>query len=494
MATRNGRMFGSTSRGIILSSDEGSTWHNVSAGLLDTAFVNRITECDNGDLLTQTPYGVYRSTDSARSWAYVVIDESVVSTDLIVTGHGGMVYAGTDVGVYYSDDNGLTWKGSGTGFWHRSIECFANGANGTIYAGTDAGLFKSSDDGETWSRCPSPQNVSNNLWHVVSLFVSHSETIYAQSRGNGISRSRDLAHSWSQLPLADSAIAAIQLDSSGNVLAGLLWGTILRSSDEGDTWAVRGSLPGSYPLLTMRSDGNGRILAGSKVGGVFRSSDNGITWIALGLRSHDVASLLIGPGGTLFAGTFNHGLFRSTNDGSRWDTINCAFSSGSVVSLMFAPGGTIYAGTTYGLYSSSNNGESWQADTNGIGNINVGTLILTSGGQILAGTGSGAYRSSIKAAVVSTGPNLPTGYLLFQNYPNPFNPRTTIRYGLPRRSHVSFSVYNTLGQEVAQLVSGDQDAGVHEVRFDGSGLSSGVYLYRMRAGDFVETLKSLLLK
>jgi len=83
---------------------------------------------------------------------------------------------------------------------------------------------------------------------------------------------------------------------------------------------------------------------------------------------------------------------------------------------------------------------------------------------------------------------------LLQNYPNPFNPSTTIRYALPARAHVTLSVFNTLGQIVATLVNGLQDAGSHEVKFDGSGLSSGVYFYRIRAGAFVETKRLVLLK
>jgi polyhydroxybutyrate depolymerase len=93
---------------------------------------------------------------------------------------------------------------------------------------------------------------------------------------------------------------------------------------------------------------------------------------------------------------------------------------------------------------------------------------------------------------VSEWKNDPAGFVLSQNYPNPFNPSTTIRYGLPHKSHVSLTVYNTLGQEVGLLVQGDQEAGYHEVKFDGAGLSSGVYFCRLMAGDFVQTRKLLL--
>jgi len=95
---------------------------------------------------------------------------------------------------------------------------------------------------------------------------------------------------------------------------------------------------------------------------------------------------------------------------------------------------------------------------------------------------------------VGSDPAVPTSYALQQNYPNPFNPSTTIRYGLPHKSAVQLTVFNALGQQVAVLQNGEQEAGYHEVRFDGSGLSSGVYFYRIQAGDFVQAKRILLLR
>ena len=116
-----------------------------------------------------------------------------------------------------------------------------------------------------------------------------------------------------------------------------------------------------------------------------------------------------------------------------------------------------------------------------------------------SGFGQTHYEIPLRFRVVTTDgfaaePGLPTEYGLGHNYPNPFNPSTTIRYGLPNRSHVSLTVFNTLGQQVALLQNGDQEAGYHDVRFDGSGLSSGVYFYQMQAGGFVQTRRLILLR
>ena len=85
-------------------------------------------------------------------------------------------------------------------------------------------------------------------------------------------------------------------------------------------------------------------------------------------------------------------------------------------------------------------------------------------------------------------------FKLEQNYPNPFNPTTTIRYRIPETGLVTLKVYDILGREVATLVNEERISGSYEVEFDGSNLSSGVYFYRMRAGDFIDTKKFVLIK
>jgi hypothetical protein len=96
--------------------------------------------------------------------------------------------------------------------------------------------------------------------------------------------------------------------------------------------------------------------------------------------------------------------------------------------------------------------------------------------------------------VKNQGQAVPSSFALRQNYPNPFNPSTTISYELPRPSTVTLCVYNVAGQVVATLVDAKELTGFHEVMFRADRLATGVYLYRLRAGDFTATRKMLVLQ
>ena len=88
----------------------------------------------------------------------------------------------------------------------------------------------------------------------------------------------------------------------------------------------------------------------------------------------------------------------------------------------------------------------------------------------------------------------PVSFNLEQNYPNPFNPNTTIRFSIPKEVDVNLSVFNILGEKVRELKNEMMKPGYYEVEFDASSLASGIYLYRINAGEYLETKKMILLK
>ena len=110
------------------------------------------------------------------------------------------------------------------------------------------------------------------------------------------------------------------------------------------------------------------------------------------------------------------------------------------------------------------------------------------------GEWSDTYTFTTEMGTSIEDPNLPVVYALNQNYPNPFNPSTQIQYQLPEASKVKIEVFNMLGQQISVLVNAQQSTGVYEISFDASDLTTGVYLLRMTANDFVETRKMMLLK
>ena len=104
------------------------------------------------------------------------------------------------------------------------------------------------------------------------------------------------------------------------------------------------------------------------------------------------------------------------------------------------------------------------------------------------------YENLSLVSVESFSNEIPTDYSLDQNYPNPFNPTTTIKYSIPEKSNVILKIYDILGSKVETLINEEKPAGTYELNWNAANLSSGVYLYRLQAGSFVETKKMILMK
>jgi hypothetical protein len=171
----------------------------------------------------------------------------------------------------------------------------------------------------------------------------------------------------------------------------------------------------------------------------------------------------------------------------------------STRALTTSSNGDIYAGTNRGVFRSTDRGASWTSLNSGLGDTSIRALeVFRPGGgaeYIFAGTANGVYRSMMQITAVRVHATfVPSSYQLLQNYPNPFNPSTVVEFAVPRREHVSIKIFNVLGQFVATLVDDELSAGRHSVRWDASGVSSGVYFYRLQSTDFSETKKLVVTK
>jgi hypothetical protein len=157
--------------------------------------------------------------------------------------------------------------------------------------------------------------------------------------------------------------------------------------------------------------------------------------------------------------------------------------------------------THTGPKAPSGDSVSFQFSYTAPGAVGADTIFANGNSVNLSGDNSGdqwnfAPRKRIvtRALAAVTDLALPLSAELYQNYPNPFNPSTLIRYQLPEAGSVSIKLFDLTGREIATLVNDSKPAGSHEVRVDAGKLASGVYLYRLEAGAFVETRKMTLLR
>jgi hypothetical protein len=187
------------------------------------------------------------------------------------------------------------------------------------------------------------------------------------------------------------------------------------------------------------------------------------------------------------------GVFRTTNNGEVWEYAN----QFGIMAFGISRQGYIFAGRYNGeIYQSTNNGSSWTDISTGAPSVTVLSFAFdTNGFAYIGSEGMGLYRSTESITSVGDITNgSPMKYTLEHAYPNPFNPMTTIRYQLPIQSHVTLKIFDILGRDVATLVDDIEEPGYKSVRFNAQDLASGVYYYRIKAGNYCETKILLLIK
>jgi photosystem II stability/assembly factor-like uncharacterized protein len=382
-----------------------------------------------------------------------------------------------------------------------------SGANGSTIRGfavNDAGIFAgftarydsagvilSTDFGVNWS------NVSTGLpaREIDGLFA-HSSDLFASENDAGIYISTDNGASWTVTGLT---VAYIYYFASigTNLFAGDFNNGVLLSTDNGATWNFVNSGLTNTSTRALYAKGS-NLFAGTRGGGVFLSSDNGTSWTAVnsGLTNHYIYAL-IHNGSNLFAGTYNSGVFLSTNNGTSWTAASNGLPSNTVVAFAVS-GGNLFAGVDgSGVYLTTNNGSDWTDVTTGLTSLTIRALKVSGSYLYVGGENSGVWRRPLSEMITGAEDeqnSLPESYALYQNYPNPFNPSTKIKYSVTQSSNVLLKVFNVLGNEIVTIVNEEKPAGTYEVQFNGTGLPSGIYFYKLQAGNFVETKKMILLK
>jgi hypothetical protein len=171
-----------------------------------------------------------------------------------------------------------------------------------------------------------------------------------------------------------------------------------------------------------------------------------------------------------------------------------------VQSILINSSDYIFAGTSsQGVYYSKDNGENWTPINSGLNTLDVKALSFNSYDELIAGTERGGVYRSLNPSSTEEINNNPANFILSQNYPNPFNPSTNIQYAIGSRQFVQLKVYDVLGNEIATLVNEYKSpAGEYEVEFNPASIiknpASGVYFYQLKAGNYLETKKMILLK
>jgi hypothetical protein len=130
----------------------------------------------------------------------------------------------------------------------------------------------------------------------------------------------------------------------------------------------------------------------------------------------------------------------------------------------------------------------WDADS-----LNVAVFVQSTGSMTVYQSETISY-NELNVTGLKNSKIIPDKFVLEQNYPNPFNPSTIIKYQIPKQEFVSLKVFDALGNEVATLVNDEQQAGSHNVNFNSAGLASGIYFYKIQAGNFIATKKMVLMK
>jgi photosystem II stability/assembly factor-like uncharacterized protein len=379
-----------------------------------------------------------------------------------------------------------------------AVTSFAvSGSNIFAGAGSD-GIFLSSDNGASWA----PVNSGLTGHKFINSFAVIDTNIFAGTEGDGVFLSTDNCASWTPVnsgltsyPRPPNYIPNVNCFAVAdtNIFAGTDDGLFL-STNNGMRWTNLG-----MRVVSSLAVSGTTIFAGTDRGRIILFTNNGANWseVNTGISKNNVIISLAVNGTNIFAGTNEGGIFLSTNNGASWAPVNTGLTCNFVYCLAVS-GTNIFAGTLGGgIFLSTNNGASWtpvgQTNNKGIYALAViGTnLFALDGGRI--------WQRPLSELITEVEQERPETFSLEQNYPNPFNPATTISFTLPEPSQATLTIHDVLGRTVRTLIDEPLAAGAHQMVWDGcdeSGnrMAGGIYFYKLKAGNAVQTNRMLLVK
>ena len=518
------------SNNIFLTTNNGNTWNSI--GLLNQYMYSLAISGNTMFAGTNNMNGnhIFRSTDYGGSWVNVSVGLWGYSRIYSILPNGGYLFAATGqdyrTDVYRSANNGDNWYLKNTGMCYKEILSLASFGN-TIFAGTYVGgVYSSSNNGDYWAE------VNNGLPDLpICTLVSSGNYLFAgvgyiyNSDSYGIYRTSDYGASWLASGLYHFqgyrlAVSGSNIYACGNSASSPF--RLFRSTDYGDTWNHIGL---DYCNIISLAAIGSSVFAGIYDSGICRTTNYGNNWTFVnnGLPLNCIVNAITVSGTNIFAGTEGYGIFVSSNNGDSWTAANNGLPSdyGSVYSFV-SSGSYLFAGLAASgtsdnrnvIYMSTNYGGVWINKSQGLDTtISTTFSMVVLNNYIFAGTriytpadyGKSVWRRSYSEIIgiqnIST--KIPSAFLLSQNYPNPFNPTTKLRFnipcGQPTTSNVQLIIYDVLGKKIATLVNEKLQPGAYEVpfsinQFSNNQISSGIYFYRLTAGDFSETKRMIYLK
>lgn len=469
------------------STNSGYNWETLPLPFNDV----RNMVCNKGVLFVSNAwdYSTYRSIDTGKTWTKLNTLGNELSSYCV---SGNTIYGAYD-GVLRSTDNGLNWTRRNTGLTAITVgKVFADGRN--IYAATSSGLSISRNYGTTWTdpyafKLPESWTGTGFAKAGVNLFFATDSLVYRTSN-SGVNWTEVFQSYYNSTPVIAS--------NGTNVFLFYYSDGMMYSSNAGNNWT---NIP--YPISNvykLAATGSTLICGGDS--GLYKTTNLGQNWTKLNdgyfnatVRDFEVLN------SNWYAAT-DLGIFKSSDNGLSWLSTNSIIPYSSTYDIQAAGNNLYYTTFTKTIYVTTNSGLNWTQLSDEAGNrifsITANTSYVYCGTSAYQQNGdhtSGVYRHNLSIITnVQNISEIPSTFRLFQNYPNPFNPVTTISFDVPKVSLVKISVYDITGREVSVIVNENMQAGSYERQWDGSSFSSGVYFYKITAGDFVQSKKMLLIK